>query len=286
VATLITNAYCDRKAFYDYIAENGITDANDDNVIAGVLNGVSRIIDAATRGRIFFPRVATRLFSLLRMNEDWQIRRTLKLDFDLLEVATLLNGDGVAIASSEYYLDSPNFTPYHAIVLRESSSTLWQFGLSGDSEYVISVTGVWGYHDDWASAFVSRSLLTGNMTSSVTTAGVTTGTGAIFSNGMLVRVGTEYMAVDGVSTDTLTVRRGVNGSTAAAHSTGDTLYQYMPMTAIAEATKRIGMQAYRRFGQAMSGGQVQVTAAGVVITPKDIGPMDAQLLASLASRRI
>ena len=286
MATLITNAYCDRKAFYDYIAENGITDANDDNVIAGVLNGVSRIIDTATRGRIFFPRVATRLFSLLRTDYNWQIRRTLKLDFDLLEVTTLLNGDGTTIATASYYLVSPNSTPYHAIVLRESSSIQWQFGSSGDSEYVISVTGIWGYHDDWASAFVSRSLLTGNMTSSVTTAGVTAGTGAIFSNGMLVKVGTEYMAVDSVATDTLTVRRGVNGSAAAAHTTGDTVHQYMPMTAITEATKRIGLQAYRRFGQAMSGGQVQVTAAGVVITPKDIGPMDAQLLASLASRRI
>lgn len=286
MATLITNSYCDLTAFKQYFAENGITDSADDNVIAGILNGTSRWIDSATRQRVFYPVIEARLFSLPNSDAGWRSFRKLYVDRDLLECTTLTNGNADVISASAYYLEDPNFTPRYAVVLKETSGVVWQYSLTGNREYVISVEGVWGYHDDLPSAFAARSLLTAGVNASVTSVAVTTATGALFSNGMIVKVGAEYIAVDSVATDTLTVRRGVNGSTAAAHLLGDAVYQYIPMTGITEATKRIGLQAYRRFGNASASGQMQVTAAGIVITPKDVSALDAQLLESLKSRRI
>jgi hypothetical protein len=43
---------------------------------------------------------------------------------------------------------------------------------------------------------------------------------------MVLRIGSEQLYVTGVSSDTLTFMRGCNGTTAAAHLAGDTIYIY------------------------------------------------------------
>ncbi len=70
------------------------------------------------------------------------------------------------------------------------------------------------------------STLDGAINNSVTTVNVAAGEGANFpaSFDYHVTVGSEIMKVTGRSTDALTVTRGAESSSAAAHSDGDTIY--------------------------------------------------------------
>lgn len=52
---------------------------------------------------------------------------------------------------------------------------------------------------------------------------VASGTGSYFRQGDIIAVESEYMLVTAVSTDTLTIVRGYGGTTAAAHTTGNTV---------------------------------------------------------------
>ncbi len=77
------------------------------------------------------------------------------------------------------------------------------------------------------------SALNGGINDSVATVDVTGGTGQYFKAGDIVEVYGEYMAVDSVSTDALTVRRGILGTTAASHTSTDKIYKI---------TDRLGLQ--------------------------------------------
>lgn len=132
----IVNGYCDLASFKSF---KGITstDTTDDAVIEDIIEAVSRYIDRKT-GRTFYARTETHYFGV---PED----RELPLDDDLLSVTKLLNGDGTEITNAYYDLVPKNHAPYYAIRLKESSAYWWTFGTSGDTEYVITVIGSWGY---------------------------------------------------------------------------------------------------------------------------------------------
>ena len=115
------------------------TDTDDDSVIEDIIEAASRYIDRKT-GRTFYGRTETRYYDV-----PPNAGRTLYLDDDLLSIDTLTNGDGNTIASTEYNLVPKNSAPYYAIKLKASSSTYWDFDSDGNSEWVISVNGTWGY---------------------------------------------------------------------------------------------------------------------------------------------
>jgi len=132
----ITNGYAslaDFKAFHSIDS----TDATDDGVIESAVEAASRHLDDQTL-RTFYARTETRYYSVPEGLE-------LRVDDDLLSITTLTNGDGDAIASSEYYLLPRNDTPKYAIVLKQSATELWVPDANGNTEYVISVLGSWGY---------------------------------------------------------------------------------------------------------------------------------------------
>ena len=71
------------------------------------------------------------------------------------------------------------------------------------------------------------------LTDSATTVNVTGGTGQYIKAGDIVEAYGEYMAVDSVATDALTVRRGILGTTAIQHAATTKLYKI---------TDRLGLQ--------------------------------------------
>jgi hypothetical protein len=237
--------------------------ASDDSVIETLISAASRAFDSSCGGRSFFPRVSTRLY-------DIPSKRMLLLDDDLLALTTLLNGDATTLLVADYILEDANRPPYWGIRLRDSSDKFWTWNQYGSSERVISVSGVWGYHTQYASAFVQGTTLAGILNASALTFNVTSG--ALLTPGHIIMVDSEIMNVSVVNVNAVTVlKRGDNGSTAAIHQDLAPVMVWQPMSDVVAAVEDMVIQAYnKRFGGGAETGSVQVTGAGVVITPRDI----------------
>lgn len=239
------------------------TDANDDAVMTRLLESASRFMDTATR-RQFYPSLETDLYDLPR---DILY---LDSDKDLLELTTLTNGDGVVITSSDYVLRS-NRPPYWAISIRDTSSVAWETNSAGSAEQVISVNGVFGYHDNYTQRAWLLGGTLGAAMSDTTTLTFTSSAGHSLVVGQIVKIGSEFLNITGVSTNTITINaRGDNGTTAATHLISTPIYIWQPMENVRQSVIEIANSAYqRRFGR-NTGESATVTAAGVVLTPKDI----------------
>jgi hypothetical protein len=114
------------------------TDTADDAVLETFIDQASRLIDRIAN-RTFYARTETHTYDV-----PWG-RELMLMDDDLLTITTLSNGDGVAIANTEYKLLPRNITPKYAIVLNESSLVVWEEDVNGNNEGVISIVGTWGY---------------------------------------------------------------------------------------------------------------------------------------------
>jgi len=118
----------------------GTTTTGDDTILTSSLTRAESFLKRRT-GRIFDAATSaptTRYFT--RDAIDPFDRRRILLDEDLVSVTTLINGDGTTIASSGYWLEPFNHTPYFAIRLLEATS-----GWTWDTDERVSVAGVWGY---------------------------------------------------------------------------------------------------------------------------------------------
>jgi hypothetical protein len=170
---------------------------------------------------------------------DYQDTRMLYFDDDLLEAISITNGDSTAVTLTDLFYEPRRRYPKYAIGFELSASSLWTY--STTPENAISITGAWGYHDDWGNAWIN-SLDdvedVAGINASVTTVTVLNVDGANvdvdsprFSAGMLIKIGTEWMeviAATNSTTDTLTVKRGARGSTAAVHARYAPIYTFSP----------------------------------------------------------
>lgn len=253
------------KAFVTARGQSITTDTADDAVIERLLKAASRYLDNAT-GRFYYPYIQTRYFSL--PDEEEEDGRSLEMDEDLLEVITLLNGDGTTIPSTEYTLRPRNITPYSYLRLNDSSTYVWTADSSGSTLDVISITGIWGFHNRYSKAWLVGS--TANEAMDATETGYDVTSGTLFAIGDLIRFDNEFGYVSNVVTNTLTHTRGENGSTAATHATSINVYIWQYMDEVKTVTLETAMQAYkRRFGQSSTNIET-ITAAGVVLSPRDI----------------
>lgn len=225
--------------------ELGITEPDYDEMIRDKCETASRLWDRLTKRR-FYPTVATRYY-------DYRLQYMLPLDDDLLEVTTLTTGNGASTMSAAAYWpmtgSSYGDPPYSRIV---STSP---FSATGTTKRAHAVTGIWGYHNDWANAWRnSGDTVKTNITASATSVTVTDvdGTDAEghdprFAEGQLLRIGTEYLHLQrkNATTDTLTIGRAANGSTAAAHTALDVIYVYQPMAEVKQAARRLAAWLFR-----------------------------------------
>jgi hypothetical protein len=141
---------------------------------------------------------------------------------------------------------------------------------------VIKVTGIWGIHNNYSGAWVKYDDLAADINASVTSLTVADSDGADpwgftprFSPGSFLRIGTEYILVTAVNntTNVLTVRRGVNGSTAAAHSTNDDVEVWQ----VEEPIRRVCIRQSGLLYTRRASYQVEtVEGAGTVSYPQDL----------------
>jgi hypothetical protein len=242
------------------------------------------LIDAYA-GRRFYPVRQTVTYS-------YDDPALLLLHDDLLALNSLTNGDGSALSASVYHLH-PAKTAVKSSVLLDRTQAV--FTHDGDPVDAITVDGTWGFHPDWANAWVSSgdSVQDNPLSSGATALTVSdadapesTGYGQRFAVGQLIRIESEYLHVLAVnaSANTLTVARGVNGTTAASHAQGTAIERYCPPEDIRQACLRVATWLYKQqdAGFAVAAGSLR----GQMIVPAALPEDVQQVLAPYTRVRV
>jgi hypothetical protein len=167
-------------------------------------------------------------------------------------------------------LKPSNQTPKYKIIGLTTQMT-WYYNSANSTRFdAITAVGVWGYHSDYSHAWEVITSLAAAITTPTATS-ITVPKGLIFA-GDLILTDTEYLYVSAVSAgatnDTLTVSRGVNGSTAAAHLISAPVSRW----AVSDALRMLVAQAAAAYYKLRSNPTNEtVTLDGVTfVTPKDV----------------
>ena len=190
-----------------------IADALDDTRLACLLESASRTFDRDC-GRFFYTATRTLTFTARQYDA--------LLVPDLLSVTALHTDDGTrtypyAWAATDYELvasdSEPDRYPRWQVVTTPTSPQAFPVGLRRG----VRIVGLWGHGDgESASPWTASGATITLATDSATSATVSSGTP--FSVGQTLLAESEQLYVTGVLGVTLTVERGVNGTTAAAHN--------------------------------------------------------------------
>lgn len=267
-----------------YIGKDPLQESSDDDLLLHFTIKASRMFDKfATNGvlptRRFYPSIDTRDFD---HPEDATV---LKLRDDLLEVTTLTTKNGAtSITPSDYKLQTAtnryNQTPYNQIRLT-GAGTVTEFEID-DTEFAANqIVGIWGYHDDWANAWEDSgdTVEDDPLSDSATTITVNDADGDDingfsyrFKYQQLLKVESEYIWVTKVdpTNNTLTVRRGMNGSTAAAHVQDTPIYIYRPMADVREAMEELATHLYRHRKDIGTPSDRPIQREGLLIMPSTL----------------
>ncbi len=224
----------------------GITATTDDTMIRKIVESASRSIDQYCN-RYFVTQSATKHFD--GANILWIP--------DLLSVTTLKtdeDGDGtyentyqVATAPVDYFLygvgleDTLNTYPKIRI---ETNPDGDYNGFATGYKKGVQIAGVWGYGDGIsATPYVVDTTTSEAISVAETAIDVTAVTN--LSAGQLILIESEQMYIYSISTLTLTVEKGVNGTTDAAHDSGKSIYIYQYPSDIRQACIDLSVALYQ-----------------------------------------
>jgi len=252
-----------------------ITGTASDGRLLQLLEAIADAIDDYA-GRTFHPRVETKYFS-------GNGKASMLLPDDLISVTSLkeddtLLGTGYATtwATTDYVLapydaqptnSNPERTsPYTKIeVDRRNQGTKHSLG-RGQRRFELA--GKWGWSESQKT--------TGATTSEeldISETAIDVSSGAAFEVGQTILVESEQMYITGISSNTLTVIRAVNGTTAATHATAKaiTILQYLNQIREASLMEAARLWTMRTSGFASSVGNPdtgQVTVYGGQLQPR------------------
>lgn len=205
-------------------------DTAEDDRLLRALQAASAEVERLT-GRRYCPRRATIAhdINLFQATE-------LLLTADLLAITALTNGDGSALSAADYVtIPAEGDAPIGVIRLTGGRAFVWD----ETPLQAVEVSGIWGWHDRWSAAWIASADTTQDdpLAPGTTSLTVSDADGADseaesprFQVGQLLRIEDEYLwvlAVDS-ATNTLTVQRGAQGTTAAAHDQNTPIAVYRP----------------------------------------------------------
>lgn len=216
------------------------SDTAEDARLFACLAAATALIESGA-GRRFRPLLAARPQSL-----DPHRPTEIRLDADLLTLQSVTHGANETI-------------PLDQIVMRAGRLTLRSgqaFRYVDSPEQAVTVTGLWGMHDDWANAWRSSADTVQNapLSSSATALTVTDADGADaltllprFQVGQILQIESEFVFVVAVNTLTnvLTVQRGVLGTAAVSHTQNTPISIYQPPRAAELLCLRVAAWLYR-----------------------------------------
>lgn len=279
------------------------TNATDDTLIAGFLPEATQIIDDYC-GQPFVDTIADYWFN----GEVGSQNPTLDLTSrPLISTSAVYNGDGSLIDPSKYEL-LPKGSVYPKTAIRLLMGNGWvsaytsgtyqpslpssYYGPLANRNYAVDairVSGTWGFNRRTPNAWRDTGLtLASNATSSTDTLSISGSPAGKLDVGSIIRIGTEQMSISGpVSASTKTsgftstsptVNRGENGTTAAAHTSGDAIYAYIVEPVIARACAMLSAWLYETQLDASANSFSVQEFGGVTITV-DLPPRVKKLLA-------
>lgn len=261
----------DYKAYSVARGQTATTDTTDDGIIVDLLEKASRDLDTWT-GRQFYPSIESDVYDIPADSELWFKK-------DVLQVISLTNGDSTSIASTEYNLNPSGFTPYYSLKLKGGSSVTWEADTNGNTDQVITLAAWCGYRRKFAQRAWQLAGTLGAAITDTTTLAFTMTAGHSLTVGQIVKIDNEIYNITTVATNTITpVARGDNGSTAATHLNGASVYIWKPEEQAKGVVLELANAAYqRRYGKA-TGETATLTAAGIVFAPKDLSDASKQFI--------
>lgn len=199
--------------------------ADEDTKLANLIPVCSRILDVMF-GQNFDIRAKADYFSGEVNGATLDLR-----DKPLLSVTTLLNGDETAITSDKYVLLPRGAYPKTKIRLTlgnywvPPTNTNWRQVPVAYAEDAIAVTGEWGYVPHYTTAWTDSEADVGAGGVNASVKSLPVNPAGKLDVGHIIRIGTEQLRVTGPVASTsaatsLSVERGYNGTTAAAHAEG------------------------------------------------------------------
>ena len=199
----------------------GITGTGNDTELLQSLEMASRSIDAYCRRKFYVT------------SETTQYRgegNRLMLYDDLLSITTFttLKDDRSTEktwATTDYELYPLGDTVYPKEYIELADNTTAGSFASGIKRGV-QIAGLFGYGNGSSTTPYLSATTTndGSFDSSETT--FTATAGANLNIGETILIDSEQMYISGISSDTITIKRAMNGTTGASHSTGATVYVY------------------------------------------------------------
>lgn len=211
------NAYVRLADLRAEVQGQGANRTNDDALMRAA-ERASRLIDDEAQRHFYYADAQTRYYPAIARPEHVSSRE-LWLPDDLLAVTTLKvdrEGDGTygltLAAGTDYQLYPPNAAPYLRVDLVSGGQLgAWPVAARG-----VQIVGRFGYSADLAAAGTLAALIADGTTTTITLTA-----GHDVSPGDTLVIEAEQLDVRALSAaNEATVTRGVNGSTAAAHSNG------------------------------------------------------------------
>ena len=237
------HTYATADDLRDYLAGTSYSSAwtSDAGAIRRILEASSRRIDDYCGGGTFGPVTQTRYYDIgwgtLRDSPQYVVSveagalasvnstvGVVPLDGWMVSPTTVTAYGATDRATSEtltqgyandYFLMPYNFTPKTILKLNEDTAKSLDAG-----QQTLSIVGEWGYTANTISVTTSDAI--GSTTA--TSASVTSATN--LGPGQAILIDSEQLYITSISGNTLTVERAVNGTTAATHSGGVSLYRY------------------------------------------------------------
>ena len=230
------------------------------------LDAIDRVVDDLQNDtlikRWFAPWYGTKYFDLISVSKGGLISGTvLFLADDLLSMTSLTQNEESVADADRILLPKGNLATNRIKLI---NNEVWALSATYPEDG-IEIVGEWAYHhrpsDRWKD---TGSTLQVTVNETATSISVDDADGASwrgdtprFSPGQLIKIGSEYMSVRAVtlgtdpSPDVLTVIRGMQGSTAAAHTAGSStiVYVWNPIAEAERFATRAATLDYRRRAQ-------------------------------------
>jgi hypothetical protein len=256
------HTYASSDDLRDYLAGTSFSSGwtSDAGSIRRILEASSRRIDLYCEGGTFGPLTETRFYDIgsgsLVQSPQYAVlagtdaiattvslANVIPLDGWLVSTTTVTAYDDTDRGSStvltegynaDFWLMPYNVSPKTIFKLNEDTSNTLDAG-----QQTLSILGSWGYTAD------TLSVTTADAIGSTTATSVSVTSAADLGPAQTVLVDSEQLYITAISGNTLTVQRGVNGTTAATHSGGAGLTRYDYPELVVQACLDIAKLTFR-----------------------------------------